>query len=313
MASTWSQRACWCVLICFPLCVGSLGTDIDLTQPYTALTNFPWHGALEYRLETLKLRHMNAFIALTRDRDAGYVYPDPVSGKPRISYTPSAFDSAHAATGAAALCQILYVTGATEIHPFVPGIEPYIRPSPPIPDNSNDDGNHYGPPSSADNDLPAGAGPWSYRPSDPRPDSADSQVAIVVEPPPQQPASTPYSPEADDTFASWLTRLKAATESGKMLSSPVTPWSSAHQMSTCRMSATPDQGVVDSRGQVWGVDGLFVADSSVLPSASGVNPMVTTMAFADLIARNVGEELLALEAAGNGGGPGPPGPGQRQR
>lgn len=67
---------------------------------------------------------------------------------------------------------------------------------------------------------------------------------------------------------------------------------SAHQMGTCRMSGSARTGVVDVRGKVWGIDGLYVADASVFPSASGVNPMITTMAFGEWIGRRVVEGLV---------------------
>jgi choline dehydrogenase-like flavoprotein len=50
---------------------------------------------------------------------------------------------------------------------------------------------------------------------------------------------------------------------------------SAHQMGTCRMSTTPQRGVVSPIGETWEVKNLFVADTSLFPSPSGVNPMVT--------------------------------------
>ncbi|GAC1597121.1 MAG: GMC family oxidoreductase [Candidatus Velthaea sp.] len=55
---------------------------------------------------------------------------------------------------------------------------------------------------------------------------------------------------------------------------------SAHQMGTARMNCDPARGVTDALGNVHGVDGLMVADSSVFPLASGVNPMLTIMALA---------------------------------
>lgn len=67
---------------------------------------------------------------------------------------------------------------------------------------------------------------------------------------------------------------------------------SAHQMGTCRMSGSPRRGVVDVRGKVWGIEGLYVADASVFPSASGVNPMITTMSFGEWIGRRVVEGLV---------------------
>jgi choline dehydrogenase-like flavoprotein len=63
---------------------------------------------------------------------------------------------------------------------------------------------------------------------------------------------------------------------------------SAHQMGTARMHADPARGVVDTRGRVHGVDGLSVADASVFPLASGVNPMYTIMALARHVALSAG-------------------------
>jgi choline dehydrogenase-like flavoprotein len=57
------------------------------------------------------------------------------------------------------------------------------------------------------------------------------------------------------------------------------------------MSAMEKDGVVDPTGQVWGTKGLYVADASVFPSASGVNPMVTNMAISDWISRGIAKGL----------------------
>jgi len=59
---------------------------------------------------------------------------------------------------------------------------------------------------------------------------------------------------------------------------------SAHQMGTCRMHDDPALGVVDATGAVHGVERLLVADASVFPLSSGVNPMLTIMALAHRIA-----------------------------
>jgi choline dehydrogenase-like flavoprotein len=44
---------------------------------------------------------------------------------------------------------------------------------------------------------------------------------------------------------------------------------------------------------VYGVKGLYVADASVFPSASGVNPMLTTMTFGEWIGRRVATRILS--------------------
>jgi choline dehydrogenase-like flavoprotein len=63
---------------------------------------------------------------------------------------------------------------------------------------------------------------------------------------------------------------------------------SAHQMGTAAMGANPDRSVVDPAGRVWGYENLIVADASVFPQSSGVNPMLTIMAMASRIAEQHG-------------------------
>ncbi|KAL1524311.1 hypothetical protein AB1Y20_019212 [Prymnesium parvum] len=66
---------------------------------------------------------------------------------------------------------------------------------------------------------------------------------------------------------------------------------SAHQMGTCRMGTSPATSVVDEDGEVWGVSGLLVADDSTFPTASGANPMVTTLAMAHMISTRLALRL----------------------
>lgn len=90
----------------------------------------------------------------------------------------------------------------------------------------------------------------------------------------------------DAQFQDWLEEVRA-----KGFGTPEAVFVSAHQMGSNRMSAAEKDGVVDPRGKVWGTEGLYVADASVFPSASGVNPMVTNMAISDYISRGVAEGL----------------------
>lgn len=62
---------------------------------------------------------------------------------------------------------------------------------------------------------------------------------------------------------------------------------SAHQMGTCRLGADPARSVVDGTGAVHGVRGLYVADGSIFPLSSGVNPMITIMGLAHWIGRRL--------------------------
>lgn len=101
------------------------------------------------------------------------------------------------------------------------------------------------------------------------------------------------SPSVNDLeFRKWLDRLRrmAFTSSGSDL------FGSAHQMGTCRMSARANDGVVDPKGRVYGTKGLYVCDTSVFPSASGVNPMVTVMATSRGIARGIAAGFGNMDA-----------------
>ena len=91
----------------------------------------------------------------------------------------------------------------------------------------------------------------------------------------------------DEKFQAWTEEVRKVG----IKSPDVCTLGSAHQMGTCRMGADPRKGVVDAKGKVWGTEGLYVADASVFPSASGVNPMVTTMGIADWISRAMLEEM----------------------
>ena len=59
----------------------------------------------------------------------------------------------------------------------------------------------------------------------------------------------------------------------------------AHPLGGCAMSDSPDRGVVDHRGEVWGHPGLFVADGSVIPGPLAVNPSLTIAALAERTAQ----------------------------
>lgn len=63
--------------------------------------------------------------------------------------------------------------------------------------------------------------------------------------------------------------------------------SSQHPLGTCRMGPDPKTSVVDARGRVWGTEGLWVADGSIVPTSLGVNPQVTVMAMAHRVATGI--------------------------
>lgn len=62
---------------------------------------------------------------------------------------------------------------------------------------------------------------------------------------------------------------------------------SAHQMSTCRIGGNSQLGALTPEGESYEVKNLFVADGSVLPTAAGVNPMISIMSAAHWIAQHI--------------------------
>lgn len=95
-----------------------------------------------------------------------------------------------------------------------------------------------------------------------------------------------YRPGARGARADWLARVDA-TGWGPNQLLLVT----FHQMASCRMGADPRRSVVDAEHRVWGVKGLYVADASVFPTASGVNPMLTVMGIAHRAAGAIASHL----------------------
>lgn len=98
----------------------------------------------------------------------------------------------------------------------------------------------------------------------------------------------------DPAFAKWLAQLERLVTHGMPAK---TSFASAHQMGTARMGSSRGTSVVDSKGRVWGTSNLFVCDTSVFPAASGVNPMITTMATARGIARGIAESFGRVSVA----------------
>jgi choline dehydrogenase-like flavoprotein len=64
-----------------------------------------------------------------------------------------------------------------------------------------------------------------------------------------------------------------------------------HPLGSCRMALDPRDGVVDPWGKVHELDGLYVADGSVVPTSIGVNSQLPIMAMAARIAWRLRDRL----------------------
>ena len=70
----------------------------------------------------------------------------------------------------------------------------------------------------------------------------------------------------------------------------------SHHMGTTRMAADSSEGVVDRHCRVFGTENLYIASSSVFPTAHGYSPTYTILA----LARRLGHHLLKERSESRG-------------
>jgi choline dehydrogenase-like flavoprotein len=73
----------------------------------------------------------------------------------------------------------------------------------------------------------------------------------------------------------------------------VAPYPTSHNLGTARMSARPEDGVVNEFGRTHDVPNLFVSDGSVMTSSAAANPTLTIVALALRQADHIEEQLEA--------------------
>jgi cholesterol oxidase len=89
-----------------------------------------------------------------------------------------------------------------------------------------------------------------------------------------------YIPEANKAARAVAEKIKGIPQgciSEVLLNRPL----SAHMLGGCPISSGPDKGVVDKYGRVFGHEGLYIADGSIMPANLGVNPALTILALAE--------------------------------
>jgi len=92
-----------------------------------------------------------------------------------------------------------------------------------------------------------------------------------------------YLPEAThcvESIANRIGGVPSTAWSKVMLGKPVT----AHVIGGCVMAGSPEEGVVDKYGRVFGHEGLYIADGSIISANIGVNPSLTIAALAEHVA-----------------------------
>jgi choline dehydrogenase-like flavoprotein len=115
-------------------------------------------------------------------------------------------------------------------------------------------------------------------------------------------------------FAAGATRIKPSVHGWKSLVDDRADWQSfesdgplaataytpvvTHMFGTCRMGSDPSKNVVDTDFRHHRVDGLWVADSSVFPSNTGVNPQTSICAMARICAAAILTRTGGVRLAG---------------
>lgn len=70
-----------------------------------------------------------------------------------------------------------------------------------------------------------------------------------------------------------------------------------HPCGTCVMNEDPSKGVVDRNGKAHGIDNLYIADASFMPTSAATNPSLTVAANALRVAARISQALVKTKEA----------------
>lgn len=99
-------------------------------------------------------------------------------------------------------------------------------------------------------------------------------------------SSPSYVPGLQGAYENWVETTRRLGYGGGAAT-----LASYHQMGSCSMGVDPATSAIDQDNETHEVRNLFVADASVFPTASGVNPMLTVYGFAHRAAAKVAQRL----------------------
>lgn len=95
-----------------------------------------------------------------------------------------------------------------------------------------------------------------------------------------------YRPGTSGNLATFEARIRRETVNPARLTI-----AALHIMGSARMGGSAETSAVDPDGRVWEAEGLYVADGSCFPTASGVNPMISIESIAHMNARRLADRL----------------------
>jgi cholesterol oxidase len=93
-----------------------------------------------------------------------------------------------------------------------------------------------------------------------------------------------YDPKQQPIFEEIRRAIRALGEQSGLKTWAIKKPITIHQWGGACLGPTPDRGVVDHNGEVYGNPGLFVADGAALPAAVGTPPSLTIAAWAHHVA-----------------------------
>ncbi len=112
------------------------------------------------------------------------------------------------------------------------------------------------------------------------------QRTLTTSPQPGQPGIPSYIPLANEVareLGEELDAIPQSTLNEVLLDTSTT----AHILGGCAMAGSPDQGVIDANGHVFGYPGLYVMDGSIIGANLGINPSLTITAMAERICSRI--------------------------